>query len=156
MRKFLVLACLILWLGGIVFFAAAVAPNVFSVLSAVPNGRHSAGDIVNRTLTTLHWMGMAAGVILIACLLAKREPAAERRSQLLLVSAMLLLTGASQFVLIPRMAALRAQLPQMDRIPPSDPLRKNFDRLHHLSTDLEITVLCLGIGVTALTARRMS
>jgi len=147
--RFVVLLSLILWLGGIVFFSAVVAPSVFGVLSPVTGGRHLAGDIVNRSLGALHWMGLACGVIfLIASTIANKN---FRRTQNYLVIAMLLLTAFSQFGISRRMAAIRAESPQLELASPAQ--RADFDRLHRLSTMTEGAVLLLGLGVVGLVAR---
>ena len=62
-----------LWIGGIVFFSAVVAPSVFGVLSPVAGGRHLAGDIVNRSLGALHMLHLGfdllrAGSVLVPSL----------------------------------------------------------------------------------------
>ena len=53
MRSLRIIA-IALWLGAIVYFAAAVAPNVFAVLTPQIGGRALAGDIVNHALALLH------------------------------------------------------------------------------------------------------
>ena len=55
--RFLMLLALVVWLGGIVFFAI-LAPNVFAV---VPT-RAMAGEIIARLLTILHTMGLSLGM----------------------------------------------------------------------------------------------
>src|SRR5258708_19846658 len=54
---------LIVWLGGIVFFAAVLAPTVFRVLPT----REMAGNVVNPSLNSLHWMGLSAGLVFLLC-----------------------------------------------------------------------------------------
>ena len=61
--RFLMLLALIVWIGGIIFFAFVLAPTLFSVL---PTTR-LAGDVVNATLTKLHWMGLISGVVFLIC-----------------------------------------------------------------------------------------
>ena len=103
--RFFMLLSLVVWVGGIVFFAAVVAPAVFSVLPT----RHFAGLVVNRSLTLLHWMGaVSAGIFLICSFYhaylatGNAQPAAPRN---ILIVLMLLLTLASQMVVAPKMAA---------------------------------------------------
>jgi uncharacterized membrane protein len=146
--RFLILFSLVLWLGGIVFFSAIVAPSVFSVLTPVEGGRHLAGEIVNRSLTALHWMGLICGVVFLVA-----SPIIDRSFRLKqqLVVAMMLLTAVSQFGITPRMAAIRAEAPQLEQASPAQ--RADFDRLHRISTMTEGTVLLLGLGVVGLVAR---
>src|SRR5271167_2713544 len=60
--RYLMVLSLVVWLGGLVFFAFAVAPAAFAVLPT----RHLAGNVVGRTLGILHWMGIFSGVIFLA------------------------------------------------------------------------------------------
>jgi uncharacterized membrane protein len=147
--KFLLLLALILWIGGIVYFSAVVAPYVFSVLTPVEGGRHHAGEIVNRSLGALHWMGLVCGVVfLIASSVIHKS---FRVTQHFLVIAMLLLTAVSQLGITPRLAAIRAEAPQLEMASPVQ--RADFDRLHRLSTMAEGAVLLLGLGVVGLVSR---
>ncbi len=57
------LLALIVWIGGIIFFAFVLAPTLFGVLPTTK----LAGDVVNATLTKLHWMGLVSGVIFLIC-----------------------------------------------------------------------------------------
>ncbi len=56
------LLALIVWIGGIVFFAFAEAPILFSVLPTTK----LAGDVVSASLTRLHWMGLISGIAFLA------------------------------------------------------------------------------------------
>ena len=57
--RYLMVLSLIVWIGGIVFFAAVVTRAAFSVLPT----HHLAGNIVNRTLASLHWMGIVSDLL---------------------------------------------------------------------------------------------
>ncbi|HXE89908.1 MAG TPA: DUF4149 domain-containing protein [Terriglobales bacterium] len=151
--RFLMLAALVVWLGGIVFFGAVVAPTLFSVLPS----RHLAGTVVVEALTRLHFMGMAAGALFAACSMIHgrltagyARPFAVRH---LLIYAMLVLTLVSQFLLMPKMKVLRAAMVEIDRVPADDPRRVEFNRLHRQSTQIEGAVLLLGAGVIMSLAR---
>lgn len=149
--RFLMLLSLLVWLGGLIFFAV-VAQTAFAVLPT----RHLAGSLVSATLPKLHWMGIISGVVfLIASMLYARisvgsaHPLAARHVLLYL---MLLLTIISQFGVLPKMAALRASMGEIDKVPLTDPARVAFDGLHVWSTRLEQGVLILGLVVVYLTA----
>jgi hypothetical protein len=146
------LLSLIVWLGGLIFFAFVLAPTVFSVLPT----RHMAGNVVGKALGTLHWMGIISGLVyLISSLLYSRltmgtaHPFAARN---ILVVLMLALTLVSQFGIIPRMDQLRASIGMIDSVPPENPARMEFDGLHIWSTRVEGGVLLLALVVTYLTA----
>jgi uncharacterized membrane protein len=147
------LLALIVWIGGIVFFAFVMAPTLFGVL---PTPK-LAGDVVNATLGKLHWMGLVSGVIFLVCsLLYNWQKYVQLRPFVLshiFIVLMLALTAISQFRITPKMRALRAEIQLVDKLPGSD-ARLEFDRLHAWSTRLEGGVLFLGLGVVILTARR--
>src|SRR5215813_4989990 len=56
--RYLMLLSLVVWIGGLVFFAFVLAPTVFAVLPT----RQLAGNVVSRSLGILHWMGIFCGV----------------------------------------------------------------------------------------------
>jgi hypothetical protein len=151
--RFLMLLSLILWIGGIIFFAT-LAPTLFSVLPT----RHLAGSVVSPMLAKVHWIGLLSGVAYLASsMLYSRlttgdaHPLAARH---VLIALMLLLTVISQFGIMPKMAVLRASLGEIDAVPATDPGRIRFNALHVWSTRLEMGVLLLGLTATYLTARR--
>ena len=75
--------------------------------------------------------------------------------RLLLVMVMLVLTGISQFAIIPQMDKLRETLGDVASAAASDPLRMQFDALHVWSTRVEGEVLLLGLVLTYLVARQL-
>ena len=54
---------LVVWVGGIIFFAFVVAPTVFSP-GLLPT-RHMAGSIVGRSLGMLHAMAIVSGFVFL-------------------------------------------------------------------------------------------
>jgi Domain of unknown function (DUF4149) len=153
--RFVMLLSLVVWIGGLIFFAFVVAPTVFSVLPT----RHLAGSVVTRSLGALHWMGIVSGVVFLASsLLYARlnsgaiHPFALRNVAIVL---MLVLTVISQFGISPRMAALRASMGEIDTVAVNDPARVEFNRLHIWSTRLEGGVLLLGLIAVYLASRPM-
>ena len=146
------LLSLIVWVGGLIFFAFVVAPAAFAVLPT----RHLAGNLVGRTLGILHWMGIFSGLIFLASSLLYNQltrgtPHAFAGRHILIVL-MLALTLISQFGIIPRMDTLRASIGEIDSVPPDNPARVQFDALHVWSTRVEGGVLLLGLVVVYLTA----
>jgi hypothetical protein len=154
--RYLMLLSLIVWLGGLIFFSFVLAPTVFSVLPT----RHLAGSVVSRSLTALHWIGIVSGIaFLITSMLYSRlhagstQPLAPRY---VLLYIMLGLTLISQFGITPKMATLRASMPETDSMAATDPVRVQFNSLHAWSTRLEGGVLLLGLVVVYLTAQQLS
>jgi uncharacterized membrane protein len=151
--KFVMLLALVVWVGGIIFFAAVVAPAVFTVLPT----RHLAGQVVSRSLNALHWMGLCSGLLYLGASMwySRMEsgfthPFATRN---VLVMLMIALTLISVFVLSSKMMTLRANIGVIDDVPQNDPRRTQFNALHRWSTRLEIGVLAMGIAVLYLTGK---
>ena len=155
--RFLMLLSLVVWLGGLIFFAFVLAPTAFSP-GLLPT-RHLAGSIVGRSLGALHYMAIVSGIVfLIASMLYSRMAAGNARplaARHLLIVLMLLLTAVSQFAISPKMHAIRAEIGVIDSVPPDNPLRMEFDRLHVWSEKLEEAVLLLGLVALYTTAQAL-
>jgi hypothetical protein len=74
----------------------------------------------------------------------------------ILVLLMMALTAVSQFIIIPRMDALRLSAGSISLLPPENPVRLQFDSLHAWSVHLEEAVLILGLIALYAVARRFS
>jgi uncharacterized membrane protein len=150
--RFLMLLSLVVWIGGLIFFAFGVAPAAFAVLPTT----HIAGNLVGRTLAILHWMGIFSGLIFLASSLLYSQLTQGRphtfAARNVLIVLMLALTLVSQFGIIPRMDTLRTSLGEINSVPPDNPARLQFDALHEWSTRVEGGVLLLGLVVVYLTA----
>jgi uncharacterized membrane protein len=151
--RFFMLLSLVVWVGGIIFFAFVVAPALFAILPTP----HLAGLVVTRSLKTLHWMGLIAGLVYLLSSLAysrlttaSAQPLAARN---IFIYFILALTAILQFSLIPRMDALRLSVGQIDAVAPDNPVRVQFNALHVWSTRLEGAVLLFGLALIYLTAR---
>ena len=150
--RFLMLLSLVVWIGGLIFFAFVLAPTAFQVL---PN-THLAGNLVGRALNKLHWIAIVSGILfLISSLLYSylaQGTAHLFAMRHILIFLMLALTLLSQFWIIPRMDTLRAQVGDFASVPLTDAARVQFDALHVWSTRLEGAVLLLGLALVYLTA----
>jgi len=150
--RFLMLLSLVVWIGGLIFFAFVLAPTAFQVL---PN-THLAGNVVGRALGKLHWIAIIAGIVfLIASLLYSyltQGTAHIFAMRHILICLMLALTLFSQFWIIPRMDTLRASVGDFASVPLNHPQRVQFDALHVWSTRVESAVLLFGLVVIYLTA----
>ncbi|HXR16620.1 MAG TPA: DUF4149 domain-containing protein [Terriglobales bacterium] len=154
--RYLMLLSLIVWLGGLMFFAFVLAPTAFSIIPS----RHLAGMVVGRSLGTLHWMGIVSGIIFLgSSILYGRLTGGTAHmfaARHVLICLMLALTLISQFGIIPRMDTLRASIGEIDSVPPDNPARMQFDTLHGWSTRVESGVFLLGLVVVYLTASAIS
>ncbi len=154
--RFLMLLSLVVWIGGIIFFAFVLAPTAFNIPAVLPN-THLAGNVVRIALSKLHWIAIGSGIIfLISSLLYSRLTDGTAHvfvARHILLCAMLALTLISQFGIMPRMDTLRASLGEVSAAPIDNPERIQFDALHVWSTRVESAVLLLGLVVVYLTAR---
>ena len=150
--RFLMLLSLVLWIGGLIFFAFVLAPTAFQVLPTT----HLAGNVVGRALSRLHWIAIVSGIVfLISSILYSRLTDGSVQAfamRNVLVVVMLALTLFSQFWIIPRMDTLRAQVGDFATVTLDNPARVQFDALHVWSTRVEGAVLLLGLVVVYLTA----
>lgn len=142
--RFLKVLSIALWVGSIFFFAVAVAPVAFSVLPT-----HAlAGMVVSRSLVSLHWIGIACGLVFLLCavLIAVVEGGEKpfHRSDLLAV-AMMALTLFAHFGIERRMNTLKDQMGVIDVVPHEDARRVEFNRLHVWSERMEETVFFGGL-----------
>ncbi len=117
--RFLMLLSLVVWIGGIIFFAFVVAPTVFKP-SVLPT-HQLAGNVVSRSLALLHGIAIACGIVFVATSMINSavvngtpEPFALRN---LLVYLMLLLTLVSMFGVGARMEALKKDMVMIDQVP---------------------------------------
>lgn len=144
------LLALIVWIGGIIFFSVVMAPALFTLLPA-----QLAANVVGPTLTSLHWIGLFAGLIFLTCSLAYNRVKHSQPRLLgathFLVVMMLVLTATSQYAIAPRLRELRRVPLSMVTID----VRRDFDRLHWWSTRTEGGVLVLGLLVVILMAHQI-
>ncbi|HUA16533.1 MAG TPA: DUF4149 domain-containing protein [Verrucomicrobiae bacterium] len=150
--RFLMLLSLVVWIGGLIFFAFVLAPAAFQVLPTT----HLAGNLVGRALGKLHWIAIFCGVVFLLSSLTY-SLVIDGTTHLfagrhILTGLMLVLTLFSQFWIIPRMDALRAQVGDFANAALNDPARMQFDALHIWSTRVEGAVLLFGLVVIYLTA----
>ena len=154
--RFVMVFSLVVWIGGLIFFAFVLAPTAFQVL---PN-THLAGNVVGRALGKLHWIAIVSGIaFLLSSLLYSRLTGGTTQifaMRHVLIVLMLALTLFSQFWIIPRMDALRAQVGDFASVPLNNPERVQFDSLHVWSTRVEGAVLLLGLVAVYLTASALA
>jgi uncharacterized membrane protein len=154
--RYLMLLSLVVWIGGLIFFAFVLAPTAFQVLPST----HLAGNVVGRALGKLHWIAIVSGIIfLVSSMIYSRiidGTAHVFAMRHVLICVMLALTLLSQFWIIPRMDTLRAQVTDFTSVAADNPLRMQFDALHAWSTRVESAVLLLGLIAIYLTGNALS
>jgi Domain of unknown function (DUF4149) len=146
------LLTIVVWVGGLGFFAFVLAPVAFGVLPST----HEAGLVVRGTLTVLNGIGQLCGGLfaLTTVILWSRARIQARTlllTQLLFVVLMMVATAYVQVSAVPAMERDRiAAGGIIDAVPPGDPNRMDFERLHVRSEWAEGTVLALGFLVVML------
>ena len=153
--RLLRLLAIIVWVGGIIFFAFVLAPVAFSLLPSP----HVAGIVVGGTLRVLDILGLCCGGIFwiaTAILFRQSDKAFKGRyeAQILLASIMLLATAYLQFNVLPAMENDRQRAGgSIEAVSLTDASRSNFERLHQRSEHTEGAVLICGLGIVFLMAR---
>jgi Domain of unknown function (DUF4149) len=151
--RFLMILSLAVWIGGLIFFAVT-AQTAFSVLPS----RHLAGSVVGSALGKLHWMALISGIVYLISSITYSKLSADPvhifAARHLIIVLMLALTIISQWGITPRMHALRTSVGEIDNVPPTDPARLQFNRLHVWSEQLEKAILVLGLIAIYLTAQQ--
>jgi uncharacterized membrane protein len=132
------LLAMVIWVGGLIFFAFVVAPVAFNLAytHALPS-THEAGLVVAGTLAVLHPMGEICGAVFLfaTALFWLRSPGHR------LLGTEVLLTV---FMLVATLYVHLHILPAMERD------RIDFERLHPISEKIEGAALFLGLGVVIL------
>jgi uncharacterized membrane protein len=139
-----------LWLGSDAFLSFVVAPGAFALLG----NRDAAGMLVGFSLARVHFAGIFLGLIFLLARLARtRDFASFTTAAALTVVLMVVLTALSQFTVSNRMENLKRQMVSVQNTPENDPLRVEFNHLHHVSVLYETGVLILGFTSITLLVR---
>jgi hypothetical protein len=139
-----------LWLGSDAFLSFVVAPGAFALLG----DRDAAGMLVGFSLARLHFAGIFLGLIFLLARLARtRDFASFTTAAALPVVLMVVLTAVSQFTVSNSMDRLKRQMVSVQNTPQNDPLRLEFNHLHHVSVSYETAVLILGFAAMVLLVR---
>ena len=144
------LLAMVVWVGGLIFFAFVVAPVAFHVLPT----RHEAGMVVAGTLGVLNEMGLVCGLIFLMAMpwrLATPRASRLALAQVLCIAGMMGTTMFVQWKIVPAMERDRiAAGGDTDAALPNNPARLDFERLHLVSEKVEGAALFLGLGVVVL------
>ena len=145
---------IVVWVGGLVFFAFVEAPTAFHVMGTT----QQFALLIEGSISTLNWVGDAAGfVYLLATMLLWMGSTTRWRKPLLaemgLVAAMVVATLCVQRGIVPAMERDRVAVGgDITAVVETNPVRVDFDERHALSEKVEGAALFLGLGVVALMA----
>ena len=151
---FVELLLLSVWLGSMIFFSFAVAPSAFAVLPT----RELAGAMVTSTIGKLETLGLVIGSLLIliqaASWRATHSSKLTKGLRVILILVMIAAAALSRFWISPQMVSLRAAMGgHIDDVPLADPVRMQFNDLHHYSVSLMGTAMVAGLILVFLTVR---
>jgi hypothetical protein len=152
--RYLALTALVVWVGGMVILGLLVAPQTFRVLQTADpiNGRMLAGAVFGAVLRQFHLVAYGCGAVLLVCLFVMKfigPPPHAFVARVALVTTMLAVALYSGVPVTRQLAAVQAQVSgPVSQLPPEDPRRVRFDRLHRTSTML--MTLNLGLGLALL------
>jgi hypothetical protein len=148
--RYLALAALVVWLGGMVILGLIVAPSTFGVLEASDpaSGRMLAGAVFGEILRRFHLLAYVCGAILLVCFFVIKFVGPPPDGFLVragIAAAMLALALYSGMRISRGIAEIQSQVSgPIGRLPDTDPRRVRFDRLHSMSTMLMTVNVGLG------------
>ncbi|MEA2203493.1 MAG: hypothetical protein QOE77_269 [Blastocatellia bacterium] len=149
-----------LWLGAAIFFSAVVAPAAFRVMLNydLNNAREVAGALVTRTLSVINTTGFVTAIfLLITAFLLKKASKGTFYGETLLLALTAGCCAIGQWIVSPKMVALRTSLPQpIDQVARDHPTRIAFDNLHQYSVALLTIAMLASLIAFFLIARRRS
>jgi len=144
---------LALWTGGLAVLTTIVAPAIFQ---SSPS-RESAGRMFGLILSRFHRLGWGCGIALLTAGVLRYAARNEEEvypaefTRYLLGLLMLGLSLYGRVVIDRRLEKLRGEMPGgIDHVPPEDPRRIEFRRLHGQSSALIVFTLLVGLAAVVL------
>ncbi|MDD3814518.1 MAG: DUF4149 domain-containing protein, partial [Desulfocapsaceae bacterium] len=131
------------WLGGSALFTFVLTPTLFK---SYP--RDMAGSIVGALFPGYFQWGLACGAVgLTGLLLGKSH---RKIASGLILTIMLSITATQAFIIEPRAAELKRQIPSFETTRPDHPLRIQFRKLHGVSAVGNLAVIGAGVVLVIL------
>lgn len=131
------------WVGGAVLFTFILTPTLFKNLD-----RDAAGSIVGLLFPGYFRWGLVCGAVSLICLLLNRK--SHSVASAIIIVVMLILTSVQTFVIEPKAAAIKKEIPSFVTTAPEDPLRQEFKKLHAVSAVSNLGVIGGGIALILL------
>jgi uncharacterized membrane protein len=132
------------WTGGAALFTFILTPAIFARYD-----RDQAGAIVGVLFPGYFRWGLVCGAVALACLLLAPKRRFKVASAVIIV-AMLAATAYQSFVIEPRAAQLKREIPSFVTTPADDPLRQEFRKLHGISAASNLGVIGGGVALLIL------
>jgi hypothetical protein len=137
----LAIAC---WIGGASLFTFVLTPIIFKSFN-----RDMAGGIVGALFPGYFKWGLMCGVIALATIFMS-STVKHKVIAAVIIAAMLAITSVQAFVIEPRAALLKKEIPSFETTSKDDPLRVQFRKLHGISAVSNLAVICGGIALIVL------
>jgi putative copper export protein len=145
--RILRLLALAVWLGGIVFFGAVVAPGAAHIFGTTKDF----ADFIGHSILMLHAIGLWCGIALFISIRLLYTRSYRPAAQASLVLLMIVLTFVSNKMIVLPMEHDRALAGgNISILLSGSPLREDFDARHAWSTRVESVILFAGIGLAVL------
>ena len=149
--RYVALAALAVWLGGMLILGLVVAPSTFHALEAADpaSGRVLAGVAFGEVLRQFHLVTYACGAIVLVGLFTMKFLGPPPRAFVPRAAIVALMLGVAVYsgVLVSgELATVQARIEgPVGRLPETDARRLRFDQLHRLSTTLMTINMALGL-----------
>jgi putative copper export protein len=135
------------WMGALVFFGAVVAPSAAHIFGLT--GPFS--DFISHTLLSAHAIGTWCGVAMLVALRLLGNRAYRMPVQAGLVLLMIVLTFASnKLIILPMEHDRQLAGGDIKILLQGSPLRDDFDARHAWSTRVESVIILAGLGLAVL------
>ena len=137
----LAIAC---WVGGASLFTFVLTPTIFKAYN-----RDMAGGIVGVLFPGYFKWGLVCGAIALATIFMP-STIKHKNIAIAIITFMLAITLVQAFVIEPKAAALKKEIPSFETTSKDDPLRIQFRKLHGVSAVSNLTVIGGGIALIVL------
>ncbi|BEH08992.1 DUF4149 domain-containing protein [Geobacter sulfurreducens subsp. ethanolicus] len=128
------------WVGGAALFTFILTPIIFKSYD-----RDMAGAIVGALFPGYFRWGLVCGIVALICLALARVR--FPKTSLVILVAMLIITALHTFVIEPKAASLKKDIPSFVTTPADHPLRQQFRKLHAISQAGNLAVIGGGIAL---------
>jgi hypothetical protein len=156
--RFLSIAMLAVWIGGLVALGAVAAPAVFATLEAQDpaGGRTLGGLVFGQIFQRFQIVSVILGLLLAVTLALRTSLGARPRRlglRLSTVAGMILVSLGTSMLVAPRIDTLRRETAgAIASLDDRDPRKIEFGRLHGLSNGLMVLDVIAGFGLLWLEA----
>jgi putative copper export protein len=148
------LVSIVVWVGGLIFFAFVEAPTAFRAMGTT----RQFALLIGGSIAGINHVGQIAGMVFVLASLLLWKHSSPRTRKLLLVelAGVVLMLAAILYVqrsIVPAMERDRASVGgDITSVSADNPTRAHFDALHAESEKVEGTALFLGVAVVLLMA----